>query len=192
MSTHFLKVVPEYFEALAEGKKGFEIRKDDRDYKEGDNLVLEEYDPETKEYTGRALTRRIIYVLRNAEQYGLREGFCILQIEKLHKNHKRQPQNLQGWIPTSDRLPGAEPKWVLAQVVDKDGFRCVPRVMIFENKSKKWREKDGRIFDIYYPTCKVVAWMPLPEIYEGDKPKLKALEPIEGNNDSYNCENWIP
>ena len=42
MNTHFLKVVPEYFEALAEGKKGFEIRKDDRDYKEGDNLVLEE------------------------------------------------------------------------------------------------------------------------------------------------------
>lgn len=172
MSTHFIKVVPEYFEALAEGKKGFEIRKDDRDYKEGDNLVLEEYNPEKREYTGRALTRRIIYVLRNAEQYGLREGFCILQIEKLHKNHKRLPedqtQNLQEWIPTSERLPGAGQKCVLAQVVDKDGFRWIPRVVEFVKDKNQWRDEYGHNFDSYYPLSKVVAWMPLPEPYEGE------------------------
>ena len=169
MNTHFLKVVPKYFEALAEDKKGFEIRKDDRDYKEGDNLVLEEYNPELREYTGRALTRRIIYVLRNAEQYGLREGFCILQIEKLHKNHKRLPQTQQEWIPTSERLPGAELDWVLAQVVDTDGFRWIPRVVEFVKDKKQWRDIDGKFFDIFYPRSKVVAWMPLPEAYEGDK-----------------------
>lgn len=173
MNTHFLKVVPEYFEALAEGKKGFEIRKDDRDYKEGDNLVMEEYNPEKREYTGRCLTRKIIYVLRNAEPYGLREGFCILQIEKLHKNHKRSPQNLQqdqqGWIPTSERMPEATGP-VLAQVVDEEsGIRCVPCVMRFVKNKNQWRDNDGKIFDIFYPTCKVVAWMPLPEPYEGEK-----------------------
>lgn len=166
MNTHFLKVVPEYFEALAEGKKGFEIRKDDRDYKEGDNLVLEEYNPETREYTGRCLTRKIIYVLRNAEQYGLREGFCILQIEKLHKHNNRLPQNQQGWIPTSERMPGAmEP--VLAQVVDKDGPLWFRRVMVFVKNKNQWR-LDGKIFDLFYPTCKVIAWMPLPEPYKGE------------------------
>ena len=168
MNTHFLKVVPEYFEALAEGKKGFEIRKDDRDYKEGDNLVLEEYNPEKREYTGRALTRRIIYVLRNAEQYGLREGFCILQIDKLHKNHKRLPQNQQEWIPTSERTPGAELDWVLAQIVDTDGFTWIPRVVEFVKDKNQWRDIDGRIFNIYYPRSKVVAWMPLPGPYEGE------------------------
>ena len=167
MNTHFLKVVPEYFEALAEGKKGFEIRKDDSDYKEGDNLVLEEYKPEIKEYTGRCLTRKIIYVLRNAEQYGLREGFCILQIEKLHKDHKRSPQNQQEWIPTRERMPGATGP-VLAQVVDTDGFnRLSPRIMEFVKNKNQWR-LDGKIFDIFYPTCKVIAWMPLPEKYEGE------------------------
>lgn len=167
MNTHFLKVVPEYFEALAEGKKGFEIRKDDRDYKEGDNLVLEEYNPEKREYTGRCLTRKIIYVLRNAEPYGLREGFCILQIEKLHKNHKRIPQNQQEWIPTSERMPGAGQDWVLAQVLDTDGFRWIPRVLEFVKDKNQWRDIDGHIFNIYYPQSKVVAWMPLPEPYEG-------------------------
>ena len=165
MNTHFLKVVPEYFEALAEGKKGFEIRKDDRDYKEGDNLVLEEYNPEKREYTGRCLTRKIIYVLRNVEQYGLREGFCILQIEKLHKNHKRNPQNQQEWIPTSERLPRRK-EFVFAQVVDTDGSRWIPRVLLFV-KENLWRI-DGKNFDIFYPTCKVVAWMPLPKPYVPD------------------------
>lgn len=49
------KIWPEYFELIKSGKKRFELRVDDFDVKDGDTLVLEEWDPGTKEYTGRKI-----------------------------------------------------------------------------------------------------------------------------------------
>ena len=37
---HALKTLPEYFEAVWENKKTFELRKNDRDFKVGDYLAL--------------------------------------------------------------------------------------------------------------------------------------------------------
>lgn len=42
------KVWPEYFQLILNGTKKFEQRLADFDIKEGDILILEEYDPETK------------------------------------------------------------------------------------------------------------------------------------------------
>ena len=42
MQTHELKTWPEYFEAVKDGTKNFELRKDDRGFKAGDHLVLAE------------------------------------------------------------------------------------------------------------------------------------------------------
>lgn len=50
---HNLKTWPEYFQAVIDGKKTFEIRKNDRDFKVGNELLLQEYDPEQETYTGR-------------------------------------------------------------------------------------------------------------------------------------------
>lgn len=41
--THHLKTMPEYFQAVIDGKKPFEVRKNDRDFKSGDHCLLEEY-----------------------------------------------------------------------------------------------------------------------------------------------------
>ena len=41
--THHLKIKPEYFQAVINGKKPFEIRLNDRDFKQGDRVILEEY-----------------------------------------------------------------------------------------------------------------------------------------------------
>lgn len=51
-----------YFDLVASGKKNFDLRLDDFDIKEGDHLILEEWDPETKEYTGRKVERKVTYV----------------------------------------------------------------------------------------------------------------------------------
>lgn len=40
MSTHILKVAPEYWAAIADGTKTFEVRRNDRAYQKGDLLVL--------------------------------------------------------------------------------------------------------------------------------------------------------
>ena len=52
MKTHMLKSWPEYFRASVEGQKDFEVRKNDRDFEEGDRLTLLEWSPIKRQYTG--------------------------------------------------------------------------------------------------------------------------------------------
>lgn len=58
------KVWPEYYQSIFEGKKTFELRLNDFEIHEGDILVLKEWDPKTKEYTGRKLEKEVGYVGR--------------------------------------------------------------------------------------------------------------------------------
>lgn len=53
------KTWPEFFKRIAEGKKNSDVRLADFEVKEGDTLVLEEYDPKTKSYTGRKIKRKV-------------------------------------------------------------------------------------------------------------------------------------
>ena len=64
MTTLKKKIWPEYFNDVASGKKRFELRVADFDIKEGDTLVLEEWNPETKQYTGRSIEKKVGYVLK--------------------------------------------------------------------------------------------------------------------------------
>lgn len=58
------KIWPEFFEAVVSNKKRFELRLNDFEVKEGDILVLEEYDPKKKEYTGRKIEKKVGYVFK--------------------------------------------------------------------------------------------------------------------------------
>jgi ASC-1-like (ASCH) protein len=80
---HHLKTWPEYFGLLKSGEKNFELRKNDRDFKAGDELVLEEFDPKSSNYTGQTLRMKITYVLEGtlAENFGLQPGYCILALK---------------------------------------------------------------------------------------------------------------
>lgn len=49
---HELKILPIYFEYVIEGRKTFEIRKNDRGFLNADIVTLREWDSKTKEYTG--------------------------------------------------------------------------------------------------------------------------------------------
>lgn len=73
---HDLKTLPEYFEAVISGKKNFELRKNDRDYKVGDMFALREWEPE-KGYTGRDYVQSIGYILKDCPEYGLMDGYII-------------------------------------------------------------------------------------------------------------------
>lgn len=42
--THHLKTKPEYFQAVINGTKPFEIRYNDRNFQSGDKVILEEYE----------------------------------------------------------------------------------------------------------------------------------------------------
>ena len=79
-TVHELKTLPEFFGAVAWGKKTFEVRRDDRGFEVGDVLVLREYDPTTG-YTGARLAARVTYILRD-ERY-VKEGYAVMAIENL-------------------------------------------------------------------------------------------------------------
>ena len=77
-TTHELKTIEPYYLKVYLGLKNFELRKFDRDYKVGDTLILKQYNAENKTYTGQFMTRKITYILSDATQFGLMEGYCIL------------------------------------------------------------------------------------------------------------------
>ncbi len=58
------KIWPEFFELIKSGKKKFELRLADFKIKEGDILVLEEYNPKKQEYTGRKIKKKVRYILK--------------------------------------------------------------------------------------------------------------------------------
>lgn len=63
MATIKKKIQPQYFEPVAAGKKKFELRLNDFTVEPGDTLVLMEWDPATKNYTGRSIEKKVTYVL---------------------------------------------------------------------------------------------------------------------------------
>lgn len=61
------KVQPPYFEAILKGDKNFEVRLNDFECNEGDILVLREWDPEKKDYTGRTIEKRVTFIVRTQD-----------------------------------------------------------------------------------------------------------------------------
>ena len=77
--THELKILPEYYDAVASREKTFEIRKNDRDYHPGDTLILKEWS--RGKYTGREITRYVNFIYYGDGTYGIPEGTCIMNLK---------------------------------------------------------------------------------------------------------------
>jgi hypothetical protein len=71
MTEHMLKVWPDFFDALANGSKPYEIRWNDRRFAVGDKLILCEWEPNTDQYTGRALCKTVTHVLHGMGNVGV-------------------------------------------------------------------------------------------------------------------------
>jgi ASC-1-like (ASCH) protein len=77
---------PKIFALMKSGKKKFDVRVADFKVREGDTLVLEEYDPKRKACTGRKMTKKVKYVLKfGLNDFGqkkkiAKEGLYIIQV----------------------------------------------------------------------------------------------------------------
>lgn len=72
-----IKILPEYFKSVCDGSKTFELRRNDRDYKVKDILILQEYDG--IKFTGHSVKAEVTYLLEGHE--GISEGYCIMGIK---------------------------------------------------------------------------------------------------------------
>ena len=72
MIVHNLKIKYEYAEKVALGIKTFELRKNDRNFQEGEYINFMNMDN---------TIYKIVYKLDGTPEYGLAEGYCILGIK---------------------------------------------------------------------------------------------------------------
>jgi hypothetical protein len=73
---HELKTETEYYQAIENGIKKFELRKNDRNFQSYDLLTLRETVNGT--YTGRRISRLEIAYIFHGGKYGLEDGYCII------------------------------------------------------------------------------------------------------------------
>lgn len=74
---HTIKLAKMYYEDVKSGKKSFELRKNDRGYKQGDILKMLEYAEGA--WTGRQIIAEVTYLLENYA--GIEEGYCIMALK---------------------------------------------------------------------------------------------------------------
>lgn len=77
MKTHDLKTWPDVFQAVWDGDKTAEFRRDDRGFEVGDQLRLNEWIPSEARYTTRTVMAAISHIVRGG-RFGLPEGYAML------------------------------------------------------------------------------------------------------------------
>ena len=76
---------------------------------------------------------------------------------------------VQEWISVKDRLPdNKEHDWVLAQVVEDNGFMYIPKVMEYRQQKNDWFEETYGWLSEHNGAFTVTHWMPLPEPPKGE------------------------
>ena len=76
---------------------------------------------------------------------------------------------VQKWISVKDRLPdNKEYDWVLAQVVENNGFMHIPTVMEYRQSKNDWFEETYGWLSEHNGLFTVTHWMPLPEPPKGE------------------------
>jgi hypothetical protein len=82
---HGLKCIAQFFDAIKDGSKTFEVRWDDRGYQVGDVLILNRIIPEMANIMDPqqpAIVLKVTYVLRG-EEWGIMKGYVVLGFEKI-------------------------------------------------------------------------------------------------------------
>ena len=88
MTTHNLKIWPEFFKALVAGEKTYDIRKNDRTggFQVGDTIFFLEWDSKNERYTGHKIETKITHVLHGGTHPpatdGLKAGYVALSFRE--------------------------------------------------------------------------------------------------------------
>ena len=86
MIVHEVKSWPEYFTPISYGYRFHELRRNDRNYKTGDYMLLREFDPILNDYTSDTMMVQITDITSSTtpcaeSENALDPDFCILSIK---------------------------------------------------------------------------------------------------------------
>lgn len=76
---HELKCWHDFYRLIVNGRKTFELRVNDRDFKDGDILYLREYLPAIEQYSGNSSYWRVGWILPGGI-FGLADNLCIMSL----------------------------------------------------------------------------------------------------------------
>ena len=83
---------------------------------------------------------------------------------------------VQEWIPATERLPdNKEYDWVLAQVVEDNGYMHIPKVMEYRQQRNDWFEETYGWLSEHNGLFSVTHWMPMPQPPEGEEKQHETL-----------------
>jgi hypothetical protein len=85
---HELKVWPKDFKDIFDLKKTFEVRKNDKNFKVNDVLLLKEWDNKHQVFTGAFVTRDVTSILHDPK-FGVKKGYCIMSIKRFLKSENK-------------------------------------------------------------------------------------------------------
>ena len=93
-----------------------------------------------------------------------------MAISALKQQQDQESKPLNGWISVKDRLPdNKEHDWVLAQVVEDNGYMHIPTVMEYRQLRNDWFEETYGWLSEHNGLFSVTHWTPLPHPPKGDK-----------------------
>jgi hypothetical protein len=85
---HKLKCWDVYYDAIDQGDKTFDVRRDDRGFQKGDILILQRWERDRNNYTRHISdntpyeTRRKVKYILTGGQFGIEPGFVVLGLSR--------------------------------------------------------------------------------------------------------------
>ena len=86
-----------------------------------------------------------------------------LIIQDLRRENAELRARMQEWISVTERLPdNKEHDWVLAQVVEDNGYMHIPKIMEYRQSKNDWFEETYGWLSEHNGAFTVTHWMPIP------------------------------
>ena len=86
-----------------------------------------------------------------------------LIIQDLRRENAKLKASAPEWISVTERLPdNKEHDWVLAQVVEDNGYMHIPKVMEYRQSKNDWFEETYGWLSEHNGAFTVTHWMPIP------------------------------
>lgn len=175
---HHVKCWPEFFVATLAGLKRHEVRRNDRDYRVGDRLVLMEWIPQLEAFSGREFEMAVTYITSTNVPCAMSETvlnpeFCILSVEPVAPPPPPSPVAGGG----EEDAPQCGPQRRDLQDAWQQGITWALRRVGRLIGAKTWAQGDGTETVEGDVDCEIRSILHAADMYDPEDGRLAKLSP---------------